>query len=100
MDEAAMAAFLGRTVSFVASSASSPKRSSSVAGLGASKQHGDDGNRQDDAALDTTGVGAGGAGAGAGPLDRHLGFGFEIGVADPRHCDIFSQSNTFTAETQ
>ena len=78
MDAAAVAAFLGRTVAFVAPGASSPKRSS-VAGLA---QRG------------------GGDGCGAGPLDRYLGFGFEIGVADPRHCDIFSQSNTFTAETQ
>lgn len=81
MDEAAVAAFLGRTVAFVAPGASSPKRSS-VAGLGAQRGDGDD------------------CGAGPGPLDRYLGFGFEIGVADPRHCDIFSQSDTFTAETQ
>ena len=33
------------------------------------------------------------------PLAALLGLGFEVCVADPRHCDIFSQSSTFTAQT-
>lgn len=35
----------------------------------------------------------------APPFAALLGFGFEVCVADPRRCDILSQSGTFSEQT-